>query len=624
MNVLFINTPFNAIRPAIGVSLLKSHLQGIGVASRILYLNMRFARRIGGSDYHYLAELAPPQSLVGDWVFSQALFGTREDADAEYLRMFATRFGGMARTDPRIETLRRARALAGPFIDECLDEIDWSAYDLVGFTSTFAQHVSSLALARRVKERFPHLRILFGGANCEAEMGLQLQQSFPFVDYVCSGEADLSLPQLVGALLKGAEVRGIPGVISRVDDRSHYVSLVPERVKELDTLPFPNYDDYFEQLARLVPDHAEKVGVLMESSRGCWWGEKHHCTFCGLNGTSMAFRSKSADRVLDEIGALSTRYRPQYIEMVDNILDMHYFRDLLPELQKRSLKLGLFYETKANLKKDQVRALRDAGVGSIQPGIESLSTDVLRIMRKGTTGIQNVQLLKWCKELGVKAYWNMLYGFPGENPADYNAMPSIIDAINHLEPPHGVGAVRLDRFSPNYFSAGQLGVSNVRPDRSYGFIYDLHADVLTNIAYYFEHDYTEARNPEEYVGPTTRAIKRWQAQSESRGLVYADHGDTLAVWDFRSGAARTLTLLDGLMRDVYLFCDQCRSRKEIDGLLQTSDASGLCIDSFLDRLVRDRLMIYLDARYLSLAIATAAAPVAAVERRPRQTEHLTF
>ena len=54
--------------------------------------------------------------------------------------------------------------------------------------------------------------------------------------------------------------------------------------------------------------------------------------------------------------------------MVDKILDMHYFRDLIPELQRRQLKLGLFYETKANLTKQQVGALHDAGIESIQQG----------------------------------------------------------------------------------------------------------------------------------------------------------------------------------------------------------------------------------------------------------------
>ncbi len=70
---------------------------------------------------------------------------------------------------------------------------------------------------------------------------------------------------------------------------------------------------------------------------------------------------------------------------VDNILPHEYFKTLLPELKRRQLGVTLFYEIKANLKREQVELLRDAGVAALQPGIESLSTPVLRLMRKGTT-----------------------------------------------------------------------------------------------------------------------------------------------------------------------------------------------------------------------------------------------
>ena len=248
--------------------------------------------------------------------------------------------------------------------------------------TSFAQNAASLALARRLRERYPHLTIVFGGANCEGEMGLQLHRSFSWIDFVCGGEADVSFPLLMDRLRSGGDVHGIPGVISRRDGESIYSDLSPEPVRDMDALPFPDYDDYFEQLAAMnlkpgVP------WVLMETSRGCWWGEKSHCTFCGLNGLSMTYRAKSRDRALQEILYLTERYQTPYLEMVDNILDMRYFRDLLPELKRRRIHLDSL-QTKANLTKDQVQLMRDAGVTQIQPGIESFGTNVLRLMGKGT------------------------------------------------------------------------------------------------------------------------------------------------------------------------------------------------------------------------------------------------
>jgi ribosomal peptide maturation radical SAM protein 1 len=594
--------PFGAIRPAIGPSLLKSHLEGIGVSSRIVYLNMRFARLLGEQDYEHLAERMPAQSLAGDWVFSSCLFGKRSHADAAWVEAFAKRFAKYLRTKSALDVLKRARDLADLYLEDCLEEVDWGAYDVIGFTSTFCQHVASLALARRLKERDPRLLVAFGGGNCEGEMGLQLHRSFPFVDFVCSGEADLSFPRLIQALIQGGDIAEISGVIFRRDGQSRCKTLTPERVRDLDTLPYPNYDDYFEQRMELWPTTTRPAGVLMESSRGCWWGEKHHCIFCGLNGMSMAFRSKSAERVLDEIVALNERYQPSFIAMVDNILDMHYFRDLLPQLENLEPDLQLFYETKANLTKDQVRMLRDAHVRTIQPGIESLSTDILRIMRKGTTAIQNIQLLKWCKEFCVEAQWNLLYGFPGENPADYKKTVDIIPWISHLKPPANIAVIRLDRFSPNFVSGDELGISNIRPDRSYRYVYALPERDLVHFAYYFEHDYSDGRDPESYVGEAHRAVRRWQRDSAGRGLVFTDHGEMIAILDFREGAREILTILSRHERALYLYCDQHRSRKMIDAFVAELGPTDLDVEESLARLVGSRLMIELDGRYLSLAV----------------------
>jgi ribosomal peptide maturation radical SAM protein 1 len=605
MNIVLVNMPFGAIRPAIGPSLLKAHLSAIGCQVRIAYLNLRFAEKLGASDFSYIADRSPTQSLAGDWVFSPCLFGVREAADREYLAAFRERFEKFGSCDAPIAILRRARGMAEDFIAECLACLPWECYDLIGFTSTFTQNVASLALARRIKDRFPGPAIVFGGANCEGEMGLALHRMFPFVDYVCSGEADLSLPRLVSALDGAGSPDAIPGVISRRSGVTVCPSLVPERVKDLDTLPYPEFDDYFEQLSGTGQGGAS---ILMESSRGCWWGEKHHCTFCGLNGTAMAYRSKSADRVLDEITAQTSRYGATHIEMVDNILDMHYFRDLLPELKRRRLRLGLFYETKANLTKDQVRLMCDAGITAIQPGIESFSTNVLRIMRKGTTGLQNIQVLKWCKELGLETHWNLLYGFPGEAPADYAMTAEIIDSISHLDPPEGVGPIRLDRFSPNFVSAAALGFCNLRPDRSYRYIYDHPSDDLFDLAYYFEYDYLDHPPPEEYIGPTESAMQRWFEQSRARGLAYADLGDRLAIWDFRPVAIERLTVLEGHDRHLYLHCDTQHSEQALLDYAKARSMPESRLRRTLARLVATRLMIALDGRYLSLAIAAPTAP----------------
>ena len=107
-----------------------------------------------------------------------------------------------------LELIRGARSRADGFLRRCVESVDWGAYDVVGFTTTFAQNVASLALARRVKERSPESVVVLGGANCEGEMGLALHRSFPFVDLVCAGEADLTFPRLLTTLRGGRRPGG--------------------------------------------------------------------------------------------------------------------------------------------------------------------------------------------------------------------------------------------------------------------------------------------------------------------------------------------------------------------------------------------------------------------------------
>ena len=120
---------------------------------------------------------------------------------------------------------------------------------------------------------------------------------------------------------------------------------------------------------------------------------------------------------------------------------------------------------KANLTREQLKLYIEAGVRRIQPGVESLSTPVLARMRKGTTALQNIQLLKWCRELGLTPIWNHLTGFPGERPEDYAGIAALARKLFHLMPPNGLARVRFDRFSPYMTESDLHGVKNLRPSR---------------------------------------------------------------------------------------------------------------------------------------------------------------
>jgi ribosomal peptide maturation radical SAM protein 1 len=447
-------------------------------------------------------------------------------------------------------------------------------------------------------------------------MGLELHRQFPCVDYVCSGEAEESFPALVRQVVGGDAGRrpaDIPGIVYRGMDGVSVSTGPPEVIRELDRLPYPDFGDYFHDLEQCTVSAPVLPTLLLETSRGCWWGAKSHCTFCGLNGGTMAFRSKSPRRALDELEYLTGRWRVDLVEAVDNILDMKYFNDMLPALARAGGSTQLFYEVKANLTRAQVRLLGEAGVRRIQPGIESLSDHVLRLMRKGTTALRNVQLLKWAREYGIVVEWNLLYGFPGETREDYAAILRLLPAIRFLRPPCAVGPIRLDRFSPYYDSPGEFGLANVRPILAYDYLYPVSAEALRRIAYYFDFDYEPGVDPGGCAADVIAYIMAWQGNPEAGALSSTASADgDLVLDDSRPDATVTHLTLSGLEQAAYDYCDELRAGPGIAQHLRRRFPGAEFADQqvldFLDSLVANRLMVTDGRHYLSLAIRSQPLP----------------
>lgn len=414
--VVLVSMPFmQADRPSIQLGLLKAIGEAHGFPVRTLHANLDFAARIGAERYRPLAEHRG--RMVGDWLFSVVAFGdAAPDPDGRFLAEFGDELDRPA--GPGTTELSRIRTHDVPaYLDALLSEPVWREVRVVGFSSTFQQNTASFALASRLKERYPGIVTVFGGANFDGEMGVELVRRVDCVDFAVVGEGDTALPRLLDALAAGADPAGIPGVVTRE------VATPPAPPLEtLDELPVPDYDEYFDRLARLgLP--AGEVWIPFESARGCWWGAKHHCTFCGLNGTTMRFRAKSPPRVLDELDRQARRYRDFRFEAVDNILDPAYLTGLFPVLAGSDRDYQIFYEVKANLTRAQLKVLAAAGVTNLQPGIESLSSHVLRLMDKGVRAVQNVNLLRWARYYGIGVGWNILWGFRTRPPRTTPSRP---------------------------------------------------------------------------------------------------------------------------------------------------------------------------------------------------------
>ncbi len=482
---------------------------------------------------------------------------------------------------------------------------------MVGLTSVFQQHLASLALAKRLKESFPNLYIIFGGGNCEDEMGPATLRNFAFVDAVCCGEGDIVFPEFAARFLAGHSP-SIDGILTREPPKpvGQRWAAIPSAanvppVYDMDSLPYPDYSDYFEQIGSIPENESMPIRMMFETSRGCWWGQKHHCTFCGLNGVGMPFRHKSPTRALDEIQWLLEQYgtHTRKLSAADNIIPVEYFKSLLPQLEALHLDLDLFYETKANLSECQVAQYKRAGLNQIQPGIESLNSPVLKLMRKGISALQNIQLLKWCAQYGVSAYWNYLFGFPGETSDSYRGQDGILRTIVHLAAPVGCGPVRFDRFSPYHKSAPEFGVTNLVPYPAYSYMYPgLDQQELSRLAYYFTGDFDGKENIPSYTSGIVDAVARWQKVRNEVTLCHSTYQGRTTVFDGRSGEDIQVLVLDGIYSRVLDRCSSILSERSIcDDLTQEKYTPNETRDT-LGELVARGLLISEAGRFLTVSI----------------------
>jgi ribosomal peptide maturation radical SAM protein 1 len=355
--------------------------------------------------------------------------------------------------------------------------------------------VPSVCLARRLKQDYPHLTVIMGGSNTAGPMGVEIARQFPEIDYVMRGECDETLPRLVRCLIDGRPVPDLPGLVRRVTGTDLVEAIPPAPVQDLSALPYPDFDDFVEvaMAAGFSERFRTNLQLPFESSRGCWWGERHHCRFCGINAEAMVFRRKPAERIRDELDALVSRYRPHLLVATDSILDHRYFETLLPDLARRPLGVGLSYETKSNLRRQQVHTLAEAGVVELWPGIEALSTRLLRLIDKGTTALDNLLCLRLAEEHGLRVNWYHLCGLPAERVEDYEREVALIRLVHHLPPPREIARFTLQRFSPYFDHPGEHGIADPRAFRVYRSVYPFADEVLDRLAYHFEFRHVDGR-----------------------------------------------------------------------------------------------------------------------------------
>jgi len=517
--VMLICPPFQPlVLSSLAVAQLATLLRSRSIVCTEAYLHFDFVRIIGEAKYSQITDAG--SGLKGELLFAEGLHGTPTENEA---RELLTQLYGP------FEERERAR---DELATRCLERIRKDKPELVGMSTSFNQLLPSLWLARLIKQQHPDIQIVLGGAACSEPMGQRVLEGYSEIDYAVSGFGESTLLSLCrsnppkGQLLQGHEA------------------------PLLDDLPVPEYEAFLEQAGQFA--EGTRISLTFESSRGCWWGQKNHCTFCGLNGVEMRFTSKSNERVVSEIRTLWERYR-RNLFATDTIMSREHLRKVMVDLGGFDEKPALFYEVKSNMAEVDLSVLKRANATTLQPGIESLNTHLLTLLKKGVSTIRNLALLKWGRERGINIMWNLLCTIPGEKSEDYDQQILLFDKIPQFQPPHEVNPVRIDRFSPYFKHYEDYGWSHIEPFPEYRWLHPhFSREALNDVAYHFNG--IGGIKPGSYLKRLRSAAKEWKERFNQNDGLFMDPSQGLVRNEcghgMRYGLAPALQRIVDLTHDV--------------------------------------------------------------------------
>ena len=291
-----------------------------------------------------------------------------------------------------------------------------------------------------VKRLLPQLPVVFGGWHPSLLPGQTLQESF--IDIVVRNQGELTFLEVVQRIESGQSLAGVAGCSCKINSRIHHN---PDRpVVQRSALPPPAYD-----LADF--DAYERVGgerrLPYASSVGC----PYACSYCTDSVYyGRRFDALSSRRVVQEVTSLVARYGLRDVALLDSnfLVDRRRAMEIARGFLDSKLRFGWTFQASTDLlsklSDEQVRLLGESGVKHIGFGIESASPKVLARMNRHHQRVEDIfEAARKCREAGIRATFNLIFGFPGETEADRHETFEVM----------GAAACQYDNvtFSPNVF-----------------------------------------------------------------------------------------------------------------------------------------------------------------------------
>lgn len=600
-------TLFN--RPSIQLGVLKAYLEKTTrwLEVETFHPYLEIASKVGTRAYHWISQ---------DMWLSEALYGIILFPELENKARLLIK-KKLRKAEPDIRTtfdLDRVLTIIREQIAQWIRQHDWGRYLLTGFSVSANQLLSSLAAARLIKSVRPQAPIVFGGSSCAQNIGFSLLRNFSQIDYIVSGEGELPLLRLCEFLAnRSGELP--PGILAgtRGDSNmppSSYRPVPPpsEQLDNLEGMPVPDYRNYYRDLRIWFKDEPFIPILPVEFSRGCWWRK---CAFCNLNLQWRGYRQRRHSQVLGEIITLADRHASLDFAFTDNVLppkESTRFFEKIADLNRDFRFFGeIRADTQAKGRRQHFKTYSTGGLTSIQVGIEALSNTLLTKMGKGTSVLENIAAMKDALQYSIKLDGNLITEFPGSSRDEVEETIHNLDFVLPYHP-LAIAAFFLGAGSPVDKDPRKYGIQAVKPHRHSTRIFP--GPILDRLDLLIK-DYRGDRTAQRKLWrPVAQKVEAWHDFYRRRGrsaldmppLSYRDGGSYIIIRQELPQRPTMHHRLRKLSREIYLFCGEARDENEIKTRFAAIDTDRLV--TFLDSLVRKRLMLKDNGRYLSLAVRT--------------------
>jgi len=593
-------------RPSIQIGTLKTHLiktfPELKVDAHHFYLKV--AEVLGYKRYQAISE----RTWLAETVYAALLYP--ENLEGIKKVFYKKAKGKTLLRDIRFDSLtRQVQEVSEKFIQS----IDWGRYGLVGFSICLCQLTASLYFIKKIKKRFPTLFIVVGGSMFTGEAIRNIFKVFPEIDIVVNGEGEIPLSRLVSCLTDVEGKKRIPSIKGIVmpagAEKEPEISF--NQMKDLSNLSLPDYSDYFNFLRSLGPEKNFFPTLPMEISRGCWWQKKNEdgkskgCAFCNLNLQWDGYRTKKPEQVVSEIEDLTTTYKTLSIAFTDNLLPLKTSRDVFRRIIKLKKDVHLFGEIRAATPRQDLYLMRAAGMQEVQIGIEALSTRLLKKLNKGTTAIQNIEIMKHCEMLGIQNSSNLIVHFPGSDEKD------VAETLKNLDFTFSFRPLRMVHFwlglgSPVWQDPKTFGLKAVFNHGNYTGIFP--SDVVESMQFTIQAYRGDLGCQKKLWQPVKKKLKAWekayaklhQGPRHENILSFRDGRSFLIIRQRRLDGEPLTHRLEGTSRAIYLYCQKHRALKRIIDRFPSIPPDRF--EPFLKMMVDKKLMFRENDRYLSLAV----------------------